>query len=287
MPGMALNLHWRGQPSSPVPREWSSKDALLYALAVGAGAEDPAAELAFTTENSAGVTQQVLPTFGCLLAAARSPRTLGDFDVAKLVHAEQSVQFHSPLQTAGRVEAVSTLVAAHDKGSAALLVQENVARDCTSGQALVTSTASFFIRGEGGFGGDRGPRQPEWAPPREQPDAVVGYRTRRDQPLLYRLTGDRNPLHSDPTVAQRAGLRRPILHGMCTFGFTGRALLHTIAGSAPERLLSMSARFTKPVYPGAELTVRIWTQDGQAHFQTVTDDGSVVLDRGIAGYVAA
>jgi acyl dehydratase len=284
MRSMSLKLDLVGKPTEPVLRQWTERDTLLYALAVGAGADDPAAELSFTTENSEGVDQQVIPSFGCLISGSRSPRDLGDYDYAKLLHAEQAVVFHEPLRVSGSVHAVSTLVGVYDKGNAALLVQESAATDAATGRPLVTAKAGFFIRGEGGFGGERGSAGAPWELPDRAPDHEVTYRTRRDQPLLYRLTGDRNPLHSDPKVAARAGFPRPILHGMCTYGFTCRALVHTLGDSEPARLHSMSARFSRPVMPGDELTVRIWTGGGQAVFQTVNTTGEVVLDRGVAEY---
>jgi acyl dehydratase len=133
-----------------------------------------------------------------------------------------------------------------------------------------------FIRGEGGFGGDRGPSGKAEAPERA-PDHTVIYATRPDQALLYRLSGDRNPLHSDPKFAARGGFDRPILHGLCSYGFTGRALLHSVCGSDPDRFVGMSARFSKPVFPGEELTVSIWELgDGRAFFRTSTPAGTVI-----------
>ncbi|HEY2997692.1 MAG TPA: MaoC family dehydratase, partial [Acidimicrobiales bacterium] len=120
------------------------------------------------------------------------------------------------------------------------------------------------------------------------PDHVVTYPTRTDQALLYRLSGDHNPLHSDPAFAQRAGFPRPILHGLCTYGFTGRALLHTVCGGDPAQFRSMSGRFSSPVFPGEALTVRVWVDgEGRAAFQTVGPDGRVVLDAGEVTYGAA
>jgi acyl dehydratase len=150
--------------------------------------------------------------------------------------------------------------------------------DAGTGEPLVTTRGSVFIRGEGGFGGDRGPAQ-DWAMPSGAPDEQVTYRTRPDQALLYRLTGDRNPLHSDPKFAARGGFPRPILHGMCTYGYTGRALLHAVCGSEPSRFASMEGRFTRPVLPGDELTISIWADGGTAYFRT-TSNGVPVLDRG-------
>lgn len=284
---MSLYLDLIGRPTDPVIREWTDRDSLLYALAVGAGADDPTAELEFTTENSAGIAQKVIPTFACLLASTRSPRALGDFDAAQLVHAEQKVVFHHPVAPAGRVSSVSTLVDVFDKQKAGLLVQDSVASDAETGVPVASSTATFFVRGEGGFGGDRGPQPRPWEMPDRAPDHEVRMPTRLDQPLLYRLTGDRNPLHSDPTVAARAGFERSIMHGMCTYGFTCRALLATVAGNDPARLLSMAARFSKPMMPGDDLVVRIWAQDGTALFQVVDGADHVVLDRGVAEYCPA
>lgn len=285
---MSLYSHLLNQPTPPVVREWTERDTLLYALAVGAGTQDPADELEFTTENSQGVSQMVVPSFASLVVSARGPRETGDFDLKNMLHAEQSMVFHSPIPPTGSVEAVSTVVGIYDKEKAGIVVQQHVATDRVTGKPLATSTGTFFIRGEGGFGGDRGPTPPPWDIPSTDPDFTVTYPTRQDQSLLYRLTGDRNPLHSDPYAATRAGFPRPILHGMCTYGFTCRALLHTIAGSDPARLLSMSARFSRPVLPGDDLTVRVWAEgDGDAKFQTLNGKGDIVLDRGTATFTPA
>ena len=152
--------------------------------------------------------------------------------------------------------------------------------DAATGEPLVTSRSSAFIRGEGGFGGDRGPSDP-WQRPDRDPDLTVVMPTRPEQALIYRLSGDRNPLHADPKFAARGGFSKPILHGLCTYGVTGRALLHALCGSDPARFGSMSGRFSRPVFPGETLTVSIWRDgDGSALFQTANQDGAVVIDRG-------
>ncbi|MEU6411750.1 MaoC/PaaZ C-terminal domain-containing protein [Microbispora sp. NPDC046933] len=278
---MPLDHSLIGVESAPYERSWTSADTLLYALGVGAGTE----ELAFTTENSAGIRQRVLPTFAVLAAQAPTGRRLGDFDPAMLVHAEQAFELHRELPPAGRVRTTSTVTGIYDKGSGALVTTEARAADAESGELLITSRSSVFIRGEGGFGGERGPRD-EWAEPGRPPDHTVTYETRPDQALLYRLSGDRNPLHSDPAFAARAGFPRPILHGLCTYGIIGRALLHAVAGSDPARFAAMSGRFSKPVYPGETLTVSIWTSDdgATALFRTAKEDGAVVIDRGRAAF---
>ena len=277
---MPLNHSLVGVPGEPTERSWTSKDALLYAIGVGAGLGSPAEELQFTTENSAGVQQQVLPTYGVLLAQARASGDLGDFDRAMLVHAEQSIELHQPLPVEGTLRTSSMVTGIYDKGSAAVVETENRAVDGATGAPVVTTRSSVFIRGEGGFGGDRGTSEP-WQVPDRAPDHKVTQQTRPEQALLYRLSGDRNPLHSDPSFAARGGFSRPILHGLCTYGITGRVLLHEVCGSDPARFAFMSGRFSRPVLPGESLVVSIWLGDGgTAQFQTAKEDGTVVIDRG-------
>ena len=196
------------------------------------------------------------------------------------MHAEQSIVLHRPLPVAGRATITRGVDGVYDKGSGALVTMSSSLVDAATGEPLADMTNGAFIRGEGGFGGDRGPSEP-WAVPDREPDAEVRQRTRTDQALLYRLNGDRNPLHSDPAFARRGGWPRPILHGLCTFGFVGRALLHTAAGSDPARFRSMRARFSKPVMPGDELVTRFWVDGTTVLFQTRVS-GDVVLDRGVA-----
>jgi len=278
---MPLNHSLVGVPGEPAERSWTSKDALLYAIGVGAGLGNPLEELQFTTENTAGVPQRVLPTYGVLLAQARASGDLGDFDRAMLVHAEQSIELHRPLPVEGTLRTSAVVTGIYDKGSAAVVETENRAVDAVSGAPVVTTRSSVFIRGEGGFGGDRGTSQP-WEQPDRAPDHKVTQQTRPEQALLYRLSGDRNPLHSDPSFAARGGFSRPILHGLCTYGITGRVLLHEVCGSDPARFVSMSGRFSRPVLPGESLVVSIWAgADGAAQFQTAKEDGTVVIDRGI------
>ncbi len=284
---MSLDHTLVGVASEPQERSWTSTDALLYAVGVGAGLGDPLRELEFTTENTEGRPQRVLPTYAVLIAQTMSARGLGDFDRALLVHAEQGFELHQPLPVAGTARTVSTVTGIYDKGAGALVVSENVAEDTATGAKLVTSTSSVYIKGEGGFGGDRG-ASGGWQRPTRPADHTVTMPTRPEQALLYRLSGDRNPLHADPEFAARGGFSRPILHGLCTYGFTGRALLHTLCGSNPARFLSMSGRFTRPVLPGDTLVVSIWREgDGTALFRTATEDGAVVIDRGQMQFAAA
>jgi acyl dehydratase len=280
-----LNFDAVGQSLESPEFSWTDKDVLLYALAVGASQDDASSELQFTTENTGGVDLRVLPTFGALVAqqAAARPK-IGDIPPGMALHAEQAVTLHAPLPAAARVRARSTVTGMYDKTSGALVVTETDVYDAATGALLLTTRGGTFLRGEGGFGGDRGPRT-DWKRPDRDPDLVVSYPTRPDQALLYRLTGDRNPLHSDPALARKRGTDRPILHGMCTYGFTGRALLHALCDSDPDRFLSMSGRFTAPVLPGEVISVSIWQDGGTAQFQTVRADGAVAIDHGGCSYL--
>jgi acyl dehydratase len=239
-------------------------------------------ELEFTTENSQDVTQRALPTMAVVLSAGGMGAfgKIGTFNPVMLVHGEEGITLAREIPAEGELEAVTEIVGIWDKGSGALVQAETTATLVDDGQPLFTVQMGAFLRGEGGWGGDRGPSSKFEAPDRE-PDHEVTYPTRTDQALLYRLSGDRNPLHSDPKFAAMAGFDRPILHGLCTYGFTGRALLHALAGGDPARFKAMSGRFSSPVFPGEALTVRMWeTGDGEAAFQTVGPDGRVVLDAG-------
>jgi len=282
---MPINPDVVGAESQPRESSWDSKDCLLYALGVGAGVSDPTGfELEFTTENTAEVTQQALPTMAVVLGGGAggpdSPMAkLGDVNFAKMVHGEQGITLHKPLPVAATVRATTRIADIFDKGKAALVVLESTAVDTADGKQLFTTTSKLFFRGEGGWGGGRGPADSVEIPETD-PDHVVSYQTRPDQALLYRLNGDRNPLHSDPSFAALGGFPKPILHGLCTFGFTGRALLHAVCCSDPTRFLSMDGRFSSPVMPGEALTINIWDQgDGIANFRTYAGD-RIVFDNG-------
>jgi acyl dehydratase len=281
---MPMNLDSVGAVSAPGQRSWTSKDALLYALGVGAGQTDPTGfELEFTSENSQNTPQRVLPTFPVIIGmGAGAMPSFGEINWAMLVHGEQSIEVFGEIPPEGTVESVTQIVGIYDKGSGALAVMETESKYVDSGKPAFTVRMGAFIRGEGGFGDSRGPELPARVKaPERAPDKEVTYATRADQALLYRLSGDRNPLHSDPAFAALAGFPKPILHGLCTYGVTGRALLHALCGSDPVRFRGMDARFSKPVMPGDKLTVRMWRDgDGTAIFQTVTQDGTVVIDGG-------
>ncbi|MEY2566569.1 MAG: hypothetical protein QOE35_1098 [Actinomycetota bacterium] len=282
---MPINPDAVGAESDPVERSWDSKDALLYAVGVGAGSVDPFQELQFTTENSKGIEQQVLPTFAVIIGTGGSAfGKIGDFNWAMLVHGEQSIELNGPIPVEGTVRTTSRITGIYDKGSGAVVASEAESVDKATGQPLFTTRMSAFIRGEGGWGGDRGPSGGKNQPPDRAPDHKVTYDTRADQALTYRLSGDRNPLHSDPEFAKLGGFDRPILHGLCTYGFTGRALLHTLCDSDPARFKGMDARFSKPVMPGDTLTISMWIDGNQAVFRTETQNGETVIDNGLCTF---
>jgi acyl dehydratase len=280
---MPINPDAVGTKGDPTDHSWDSKDAILYALGVGAGTS----ELAFTTENTTDTPQRVLPTMAVVLGVGTfgAFAKIGTFNPAMLVHGEQAIELYGEIPVEGTVTTTGEITGIYDKGKGAVVVVESVSVDKASGQPLFKNTMSAFIRGEGGWGGDRGPSGPKNVPPEREPDHVVTYQTREDQALLYRLSGDRNPLHSDPAFAALGGFDRPILHGLCTYGFTGRALLHSLCDSDPARFKSMEGRFSSPVFPGEALTVKMWVDGNECIFQTCGDDGRVVLDAGRCTFV--
>jgi MFE-2 hydratase 2 N-terminal domain/MaoC like domain len=246
---MPINPDAVGARSEPARRRWDSKDSLLYAIGVGAGAVDPLDELEFTTENSQDVTQRALPTMAVVLGAGGMGAfaAIGPFNPVMLVHGEESITLAREIPAEGELEAVTEIVGIWDKGSGALVQAESTATLVDDGQPLFTVQMGAFLRGEGGWGGDRGPSSKFEAPERE-PDHEVTYPTRTDQALLYRLSGDRNPLHSDPKFAAIAGFDRPILHGLCTYGFTGRAA--RAGGRRPGPVQGHERALLQPGVPG-------------------------------------
>ena len=276
---MPLNPEAVGTIGEAAETSWNSKDALLYAVGIGAGTD----ELAYTTENTNGIDQQVFPTFAVVVGwgAGSAMRKIGTFNPALLVHGQQAITFHKPLPVSGSAGIQGQVVAMYDKGKAAVVVTETVATDLADGQPLFTNRSSVFIRGEGGWGGDRGPSGPQNEPPDRAPDHQVTYQTSPDQALIYRLSGDRNPLHSDPSFAAMGGFDRPILHGLCTYGFTGRALLHTMCDSDARRFKHIEGRFTSPVLPGEALTVAMWDIDDGATVFTTSVGDRAVIDQGL------
>ena len=273
---MPINPKAVGSMGQPSRRSWTSKDALLYAVGVGAGT----GELAFTTENTKDLSQRVLPTFAVIIASGGMPMDkIGSFNPFLMVHGTQGIELLGEIPADGEIETVGRVVGIWDKGNAAVLEFEATSTNTTTGKPLLKTRSSLFCRGEGGWGGDRGPSEKLTFPSRKA-DHQVTYQTREDQALTYRLSGDRNPLHSDPSFAKAGGFEKPILHGLCTYGFTGRALLQAICGGDPSRFKSMDGRFSRPVLPGDALTVSMWVDGKSCLFQTANQRGEVVLDQG-------
>jgi acyl dehydratase len=276
---MALDPDAVGFVSEPEERRWSSTDCLLYALGVGAGVD----ELAYTSENTSGADQLAYPTMAVVLGvpAKAAWKAIGKFNWALLVHGGQDIVLHAPIPVDGVISTVTEVTSMADKGKAAVVEFETRSGDAESRQALFTTRWRLFIRGEGGWGQTRGRTPEPVAIPERAPDASYSAETGRDQALLYRLSGDRNPLHSDPAFAARAGFDRPILHGLCTYGVTGRVLLRERCGDDPARFGGMSARFSAPVFPGDRLVVEVWEEGDHDVFRTRKADDAAVLDEGL------
>ncbi len=238
---------------------WGHKDVQLYHLGLGAGvpADDPG-ELRYTLESRL----QVLPSFATVagggmgvMGGLAAPGV--DVDVAAVLHGSQSVVTHRPVPVSGSATQTSSVAAVYDKGKAAVIVLRSEAADADG--PLWTSQAQLFVRGEGGFGGDRGPSSRS-EPPERQPDHEVQCLVREDQALLYRLSGDWNPLHADPEFARLAGFDKPILHGLCSYGMVLKAVVDTVLGGDVTRVSSYGTRFAGVVFPGETLRVRMWSE---------------------------
>lgn len=201
-----------------------------------------------------------------------------DVNLAHVLHGGQSVELHRPIPVKGSATSTSRVAAVHDKGKAAILVLRTEVADADG--PLWTSDAQIFVRGEGGFGGDRGPTTRLEAPTGE-PDRTVDRPVREDQALLYRLSGDWNPLHADPEFAKLAGFDRPILHGLCSYGMTLKAVVDTLLDGDVSRVRSYATRFTGVVFPGETLRIRMWRSEGRIQV-TVTaverDEAPVLAD---------
>ncbi|MDC0068930.1 MaoC/PaaZ C-terminal domain-containing protein [Gammaproteobacteria bacterium] len=274
---MPINPEAVGVKGQPSQRSWTSKDALLYAVGIGAGTD----ELQYTTENTKDIDQKVFPTFAVIVGGGGIPmREVGSFNPALMVHGEQGIELLSEIPAEGEIESVGECTAIYDKGSAAVLEFTSESKNIATGEVLLRTRTSLFCRGEGGWGGDRGPSEKIQFPDRA-PDQQVSYTTREDQALTYRLSGDRNPLHSDPSFSAMGGFEKPILHGLCTYGFTGRGLLNALCDGDAGRFKSMNARFSKPVIPGDTLTVSMWVDDSEALFRTTNQNDDVVIDQGV------
>jgi acyl dehydratase len=260
-----------------VPYAWDPDRVILYALGVGAGNPPTAAsELRWTLEKDLAVLPSfaVVPAFPFVGAIARIPGLT--INVALVLHGEQDVELHGPIPTRAEVVTRGRVAGVYDKGKAALVVIE--AETATrSGEKLFTNRFSIFCRGEGGFGGDPGPRPGNEAPSRA-PDLELESPTLPQQALLYRLSGDKNPLHADPEFAKLGGFDRPILHGLCSFGAVCKAVVNGVLDADPARVARYQARFAGVVYPGETIVTQVWREGGRLVLAAKTRErGSPVL----------
>jgi acyl dehydratase len=281
---MSLNyealLHW---PFEEIQQTYTEKDSILYGLGLGLGA-DPidADQLRFVYEEGL----EALPTMAVVLGYPgfylRDPAS--GVDWKRVVHGEQGLVLHRPLPPAATVRSLNRVESIVDKGEGrgALIYATRETRDAPTGELLCSTTSTVFCRGDGGFGGPSGPLRAVHPVPETAPDHVVSTPTLPQAALIYRLSGDRNPLHADPRVAADAGFERPILHGLCTYGIASCAVLGAVAGLEPQRLKRFDVRFSAPVIPGETITTSIWREgSGRAAFRCrVTERDVTVIDNG-------
>jgi acyl dehydratase len=258
-------------------REWTDRDSMLYALGIGMG-QDPMNldELPFVYESGL----KGVPTMATCMSWGGGP-SVGDMGINYMlvVHGEQSVEIHKPLPTEATITTDGKVLGVFDKGEGkgAVIVIETTMSDAKNGDKLATLTSSIFARGDGGFGGpSEGAPTPHKVPERE-PDASLDFATKEDQALIYRLSGDRNPLHADPGIAKMAGFPRPILHGLCTYGITCRAVMQAFADMDPAKIKSHAIRFSSPVFPGETITVDLWRDGDVVSFEARVKDRDVVV----------
>jgi len=271
---------------------WDSDRALLYAVGVGAGLPDPLQELQFTTENSPGIAQQVIPTFMTTMSAGGDWVHLLEFGDGKypvgLVHGEQSVTLARPIPPTGTARLSRVLRGVYDKGASALAVIETRATLAHTGEYLGSARMSLFAQGKGGFGGPRSPAdQQPWSRPERAPDLTISLPVGLNQSLIFRLLGDHNPHATDPTRAHADGFDRPIFFGLGTYGIACRALIKGLCDGDASHFGEIDARFSKPVHPGDRLDTLIWRTEGGALFQTLANGERLVLDRGVFRFLGA
>jgi acyl dehydratase len=288
-------LRW---PLPPVVQSYTERDSALYALGLGLVRSNPAPAAALRHVYEAGEGGLVaLPTMASVLATGpfwmQDPAT--GIDWQRILHAEQRLQIHRPLPPAGTVVGEHRIDAIFDKGAdkGALMLLSRRLYDQASGDLLATVGSTAFLRGNGGFGGSGdGAPAPQPVPADRPPDHEIAHETRPELALLYRLSGDLNPLHADPAVARAAGFSQPILHGLCSYGIAGLALTSTVCGGDAARLKRLDLRFANPVFPGETLLTEIWlTGPGRAALRVrvpARDDPKrrTVLDHGVAEFDA-
>jgi acyl dehydratase len=272
---MALDLSAIGRPIGPIVRDYDCRDVILYALSVGAGVD----ELNYTWEKNLKVipTFSVAAIFDFFWAVAKDSQ----LNPRGALHGEQEILFHSPIPTSGTLTTSGTITNYYDKGKKGAVIRGESVTLHSNGGKLYTNVMSIFGRLDGGFGGEEGSSRTVEFPGRS-PDFTVEALPSPDQPLLYRLTGDFFALHVDPDFAKASGFEKPIMHGLCTFGFACRALVKSLIPGEPERTARMACRFTRPLYPGEPIRTLIWkAEDGRALWRVIhAGTGQTLIDSG-------
>jgi acyl dehydratase len=275
---MALNLNIIGKIKENIAFTYNEDIVILYALGIGAGMQ----ELDFIYEKNL----KVFPTFAVVpFVPAFVPMIAeSQINMLSVLHGEQKIVLHKQIPPSGIFYTNAVCSSIYDKGDKGAILTFNLKTRDKSGQLLFENTAVAVDRSAGNFGGERGPTPEKFDPPTgKDPDFHVEYVTCSNQAALYRLSGDKNPMHIDPDFAMKGGFDRPILHGLSTFGFAGRAILHNTCGSNPARFKSFSARFMGVVFPGDTLITEGWRLDNQTYIvQTKNQDGKIVLGNGLA-----
>jgi len=271
---MAINTDVVGKTYTLPEFTYSHRDTMIYALGIGADESD----LEFLYEKHG---PKVYPSYATVGSGLGGSDIIDDLNInpAMIIHGEQRVRVHDALPPNATVTTEGKVAAIYDKGSGALVDLEF--KSSVDGKLLFENVVSMFVRGEGGFGGERGPKRDNAQPPDRAPDRQVKIQTERRQALVYRLSGDWNPLHADPDIAKVAGFERPILHGLCTFGCTARAVQRELCDNDPEAIRSMAVRFSSPVLPGDTLTVALWTEGKTVFVETKNEADAVVLSNGV------
>jgi acyl dehydratase len=264
---------------------YTGRDVLLYALAIGMGA-DPMdeRELAFVNDATAIARPlKIVPTFASVAAWGAEPGTKAEMGLSGVVlDGERDITFHKPLATAAHITADASILGVHDKKDKGVIIRYKTLLKDSDGQPLATLVGSSFALSGGGFGGPSDGQPKPHAMPSRPPDMTIDIQTRADQALIYRLCGDRNPLHSDPEFARRAGYPRPILHGMCTYGITCRGILQAYADYDAGAITRHAARFTSPLYPGETVTMEMWKDGSVISFEAkVRSRGVTVIKNGM------
>lgn len=284
---MTTPAHLIGYEFAPITYSYTERDVALYALGVGAPA-DPLdqKELRFVYELS-GEGFQVLPTFAVLFPSRMIDDMLTGslagvtFNPMMLLHGEQYLEVSQPLPPRATITCKPRVSQVYDKGSGALVISDVPCFD-EAGQQVAFGQYAMFIRGIGGWGGERGASGAANEPPERQPDAVISETTSDRQALIYRLSGDTNPLHADPMMAAFGSFEKPILHGLCSFGYAARAVLKAFGDNDPARFKSIKARFAKHVFPGETLVTSMWRNGDRVIFQTkVAERDTVALSNAV------